>query len=115
MENYSFIPENNIRKTADPKVVSLFLKAILQKGYYETYPMVGVYDELTKNGTFKASSVSSLMNKDEEIVPVLDCDIEEAWRVLKEKGYHLRKDGSTFSVDKTKWATSSHRCGYYIF
>lgn len=115
MTDYSFIPENNVRKTADHQVVALFLQAILKQGYYNTYPMVGVSDVLTKDGTFVKSSMSMIMSPNDNVVSVLDCDLQEAWRVLREKGYHLRIYDSTYAVDKTKWAKPSDRCGYYFF
>lgn len=111
MNTFDFIPQNNVRTEADMNVVGLFLKAILKKGYYESYPQWGIMDVLTTAGVFKTFGYC----KDEEMVRLLPCDKEYAWQVLKEKGYHVRKDGSMYCVDKVRWATSTDSVGYYMF
>ena len=111
MNTFDFIPQNNERTQADMNIVGLFLRAIMKKGYYETYPQWGIKDVLTTEGVFKKYGSCS----DEEMVRLLPCDKEYAWQVLKEKGYHVRKDGSMYCVDKVKGATSTDRAGYYMF
>lgn len=115
MSNFDFIPQNNERILADMDVVGLFLKAIIKKGHYETYPMDGICHRLTTEGEFVSCGIFSSESKKYEFVRVMPCDMEYAWKVLKEKGYHLRKDGSMYCVDKVKWAKPEHRAGYYMF
>ena len=115
MDNFDFIPQNDTRTEADMNVVALFLKAILKKGHYETYPMDTIVHRLTDAGEFITCSMWSSEYRKHNFVRVLPCDMQYAWQVLQSKGYHLRKDGSTYCVDKTKWATREHRAGYYIF
>lgn len=50
MSNFDFIPQNNTRTEPDMNVVGLFLKAIMKKGYYETYPQDGIKHRLTDAG-----------------------------------------------------------------
>lgn len=115
MNNFDFIPQNNERTEPDMNIVGLFLKAIMKKGYYETYPMDTIIHRLTDEGKFITCSSFSSEYKKYNFVRVLPCDMDYAWQVLREKGYHLRKDGSMYCVDKTKWATREHRAGYYMF
>ncbi len=115
MNDFDFIPQNNERTEPDMNVVGLFLKAIMKKGHYETYPMDTIIDRLTDEGKFVKCSYFSSEYKKYNFVRVLPCDMDYAWQVLKDKGYHLRKDGSMYCVDKTKWATREHRAGYYMF
>lgn len=115
MSNFDFIPQNEERTEPDMNIVGLFLKAILKKGHYETYPMDGIMHRLTDAGEFVAVQYFSRDAKNYNFVRVLPCDIDYAWQVLKEKGYHVRKDGSMYCVDKVKWATREHRAGYYLF
>lgn len=110
MNTFDFIPQNNERTQADMNIVALFLRAIMKKGYYETYPQWGIRDHLTTEGVFATGDCAG-----KQTVRLLPCDIEYAWQVLKEKGYHVRKDGSMYCVDKAKWATSTDRVGYYMF
>lgn len=115
MNNFDFIPQNNERTEPDMNIVGLFLKAIMKKGHYETYPMDSIVDRLTDKGEFVNCRYFSEDYNKHNFVRVLDCDIEYAWQVLKEKGYHIRKDGSMYCLDRTKWATREHRAGYYLF
>lgn len=115
MSSFDFIPQNNTRTEPDMNVVGLFLKAIMKKGYYETYPQDGIMHRLTDAGVFSSCGIFSREAKELNFVSVLPCDLSYAWQVLKEKGYHVRKDGSMYCVDKIKWATSSDRVGYYMF
>ena len=93
-------------------VVELFLKAFFKKGHYETYPMDGVMHHLTAEGTFTSCSLFSQEYKEGSFVRVLPCDIEYAWKVLKEKGYHVLKDGSLYCLHKVKYEGI---VGYYLF
>ena len=113
--NFDFIPKNDVRTEADMNVVGLFLKAILKKGYYETYPMDTIVHRLTDTGEFVSCSIFSRESDKYNFVRVLPCDLDYAWKILKEKGYHVRRDGSMYCVDKTMWATREHRAGYYMF
>lgn len=115
MGNFDFIPQNNTRTQADENVVALFLKALFKKGYYNAYPMDGVKDRLTDKGEFNSCSIWSSEYKQHNYVQLLPCDIECAWRILREKGYHVRTYDSVYEVDKVKWAKPSDRAGYYIF
>ena len=115
MSNFDFIPANNVRTEPDMNVVGLFLKAIMKKGYYNAYRMEGIMDRLTDKGEFNSCSMWSSEYKEHNFVALLPCDIECAWQVLREKGYHLRTYDSVYAVDKTKWAKPADRAGYYIF
>lgn len=114
-ENFDFIPRNDVRTEPDMNVVGLFLRAIMKKGHYETYPQDNIMHRLTDAGEFITCSYWSSEYSKHKFVRVLPCDLEYAWAVLKEKGYHLRKDGSMYCVDRTKWATRDSRAGYYMF
>lgn len=111
MNTFDFIPQNNERTQADMNIVALFLRAIMKKGYYNTYPQWGIKDVLTTKGVFEKLGSC----KSDEMVRLLPCDKEYAWQVLKEKGYHVRKEDSRYVVDKVKWATATDRVGYYMF
>lgn len=115
MNTFDFIPQNDTRTEADMNVVALFLKAILKKGYYNAYPMDGVKHRLTDKGEFQSCGIFSSESKKHNFVQLLPCDIEYAWQVLREKGYHVRTYDSTYEVDKIKWAKPSDRAGHYIF
>lgn len=115
MDKFDFIPQNNERTKADLDIVALFLKAIIKKGYYETHPYDNIRHRLTSEGVFVSCGYFSSEYKNYNFVKLLPCDIEYAWQVLKEKGYHLRKDGTMYCVDKIRWATSGDRAGYYLF
>lgn len=115
MNDFDFIPANDVRTEPDMNVVALFLKAILKKGYYNAYPMDGVLHRLTDQGVFTSCSVFSSEYKTHNFVTLLPCDIEYAWQVLREKGYHLRTYDSVYEVDKIKWAKPADRAGYYLF
>lgn len=115
MNTFDFVPQNDTRTEADMNVVELFLKAILKKGYYNAYPMDGVKHRLTDKGEFNSCSVWSSEYKKHNFVQLLPCDIEYAWQVLRDKGYHVRTYDSTYEVDKIKWAKPADRAGYYIF
>jgi hypothetical protein len=110
MNTFDFIPQNDERTQADITIVALFLRAIMKKGHYETYPQWGIRHHLTADGEFRTGDCGGA-----KTVRLMPCDIEYAWQVLREKGYHVRKDGSMYCVDKTKWATSTDRVGYYMF
>ena len=111
MNTFDFIPQNNERTQADMNVVGLFLRAIMKKGYYNTYPQWGVKDVLTTKGVFEKLGSC----KSDEMVRLLPCDKEYAWQVLKEKGYHVRKYDSIYEVERVKWATPADKAGYYLF
>ena len=118
MEKFDFIPGNNVRTEPDMEIVTLFLKAIMKKGYYYDCIRMDLTDRLSKDGTFIRCSIFS-KEYSEKVVSFLPCDMEYAWKVLKEKGYHLRIDrngswSTTYAVDR-HMNNAGNVCGYYKF
>jgi hypothetical protein len=67
---------------------------------------------LTDTGEFVSFRPFSSDEKKYNIVQLLPCDIECAWNVLKEKGYHIRKSDSWYVLDRIK---NNNNYGYYLF
>lgn len=90
MSNFDFIPNNTERNTADMNVVALFLKAFMDSGEFVDSGW-GYTPRLTADGKFVRHNVISPTD-----VHFKWCDVEYAFKVLKEKGYFI----STWSSPK---------------
>ena len=110
MSNFDFIPNNTERNTADMNVVALFLKAFMDEGRYVNSGWAQCDYHLLADGTFVNGRNPDLRNE----VRFKDCDVRYAFKVLKEKGYHIsiwtseRGISTEYNLHKTR----DSRCRY---
>jgi hypothetical protein len=97
MSNFDFIPNNPERNTADMNVVALFLKAFMDKEEFVDSGW-GHTSRLTADGKFV---------RHDGVVPnevkFKWCDVEYAFKVLKEKGYFINVSSSPKGI--SRWYT----------
>jgi hypothetical protein len=85
MSNFDFIPNNTERNTADMDVVALFLKAFMNDRRYLDSGWAQCDYHLLADGTFVSGRNADLRTE----VKFKWCDVQYAFKVLKEKGYHI--------------------------
>jgi hypothetical protein len=110
MNNFDFIPNNTERNTADMNVVALFLKAFLKHERYCDSGWAQCDYHLLAAGSFVSGHRADLRNE----VKFKKCDVQYAFNVLKEKGYHICVWTSPkgISTDYTLHYTRESRCRY---
>ena len=83
MNTFDFIPNNTERTTPNEAVVALFLKAFFASRRYKDRGYYGP-DMLTTEG-----ELIGFKHFYENKVDLKPCDVDEAFKILKGKGYHI--------------------------